>query len=183
MLQGKTGGSYPEAARDVDSKLFRETGIEYQRRLKERFGAAATVTNTNPGNADFIGMIRMCLPDAKIILCRRSAKDNCMEIFRKDYTLGHLYSFDPDVLCEYFRMETNFMEQWIQLLPGFIHVVQFEDLVRDPEKEIRALVEFCGLPWNDACLDTGSLPSPEQVIGVWKNYGEYLKPMFDKLDS
>jgi tetratricopeptide (TPR) repeat protein len=183
ILQGKTGDAYPEAARDVDSKLFQEIGIEYQRRLNERFGAATAVTNTNPANADFIGMIRMCLPDAKIILCRRGAKDNCMEIFRKDYTQGHLYSFDPDVLCEYFTLQTNFMEQWIRLFPRFIHVVQFEDLVRDPENETRALLQFCGLPWDEACLDTESLPSPEQVIGVWKNYEKHLKPMLDKLDS
>jgi len=49
--------------------------------------------------------------------------------------------------------------------------------------EIRALLEFCDLPWNDACLDIAFLPSPEQVTGVWKNYEEYLKPLFDKLDS
>ena len=75
------------------------------------------------------------------------------------------------------------MNQWLKRLPEFIHVVQLEAFIQNPEDEIRALLEFCDLPWNDACLEFASLPSPEQVIGVWKNYEEYLKPLFDKLDS
>ena len=75
------------------------------------------------------------------------------------------------------------MNQWLKRLPEFIHVVQFESFIQNPKDEIRALLEFCNLPRNDACLDVDSLPLPEKVIGVWKSYEEYLKPLFDKLDS
>ena len=183
VLKKETRATYPDGIIDADSELIKGVGIEYERRLKERFRKATIVTNTQPSNSDYIGMIRMCLPDAKVILCRRNARDNCLEMFRKGFTRGHLYSFDPDVLCEYFLLQTDFMNQWLKRLPEFIHVVQFESFIQNPKDEIRALLEFCNLPRNDACLDVDSLPLPEKVIGVWKSYEEYLKPLFDKLDS
>lgn len=182
-LKEEKRATYPEGIRDAGSELFKGVGIEYERRLKERFRKTTIITNTQPFNSDYIGMIRMCLPDAKVILCMRDARDNCLEMFRKEFTRGHLYSFDPDVLGEYFLLQTDFMNQWLTRLPEFIHVVQFEEFIQNPKDEIRALLEFCDLPWDDACLDIASLPSPGQVIGVWKNYEEYLKPLFDKLDS
>jgi Tfp pilus assembly protein PilF len=182
-LKEETRATFPEGIRDADSELSRGVGIEYDRLLKQRFRKTTIITNTQPFNSDYIGMIRMCLPGAKVILCRRNARDNCLEMFRKGFTRGHLYSFDPDVLREYFLLQTDFMNQWLKRLPEFIHVVQFENFIQNPRDEIRSLLEFCDLPWNDACLDIDSLPSPEQVIGVWKNYEEYLKQLFDKLDS
>ena len=182
-LKEETRATYPEGIRDADSELFKAVGIEYERRLKERFRKTTIITNTLPFTSDYIGLIRMCLPDAKVILCRRNARDNCLEMFRKSFTRGHLYSFDPDVLREYFLLQTDFMNQWLKRLPEFIHVVQFEEFIQNPKDEIRALLEFCDLPWNDACLDIASLPLPEQVVGVWRNYEEYLRSLFDKLDS
>jgi tetratricopeptide (TPR) repeat protein len=183
ILEKKTGQVYPGGCRIADSEAIRETGFEYSRRLKERFSDASIVTNTLPGNTQYLGMIHMSLPDSKIILCRRGAKDHCMEMFRSKFARGHLYSFDPDVLPEYFILQTEFMDEWLKLLPGFIHIVQFENLVRDPENETRALIDFCGLPWDDICLNTDSVPKPGDVIDVWHHYQPYLQPMYDRLDS
>lgn len=174
---------YPEGIRDAGSELFKEVGVEYARRIEEKFSKTAISTNTHPLNSDYIGMIRLCLPGARVILCRRNARDNCLEMFRKDFTRGQLYSFDPDVLRDYFLLQTDFMNQWLKRLPEFIHVVQFEELIQNPADEIRALLEFCGLPRDDGCVDISSLPAAEQVTGVWKNYEDHLKPLFDKPGS
>ena len=58
-----------------------------------------------------------------------------------------------------------------------------EELIQSPADEIRALLEFCELPLDDACLDAALLPPAVQIIGVWRNYRDFLKPLFDRLDS
>jgi tetratricopeptide (TPR) repeat protein len=182
ILEEKTGEAYPGGCRYADNETIGEIGQEYLRRLKERFRTETIITNTLPENTNYLGIIHMSLPGSKIILCRRGAKDISIELFRNNFARGHLYSFDPDVLSEYYKLHTEFMDEWLKLLPEHIHIVQFENLVRDPENETRALVEFCGLPWDDICLNTDSMPEPKDVIGVWEHYQPYLQPMYRKLD-
>jgi hypothetical protein len=75
------------------------------------------------------------------------------------------------------------MEHWHRQLPEFVHVVQFEELLRDPENQINAILDFCGLPREQACLDTASLPRPDAVIGIWEHYRESLKPLHEILET
>jgi hypothetical protein len=151
--------------------------------VRKRFPGGACVTNTSPGNAWHIGMIRLCLPNAKIIVCQRDAKDNCTEIFNKNLGPDHAYSTDMRTLGEHFLQHSDLIEHWRNLLPGFIHVVQFEELLRDPQPQIKAVLDFCGLPGEEACLDTTSLPTPDAVTGIWKHYRGPLKSLYEILDT
>ena len=160
-----------------------DIGKEYAAREQKRFPGQTRVTNTSPGNARHIGMIRLCLPNAKIIVCQRDAKDNCTEIFNKNLGMDHYYSADMRALGEYYKHHRDLIAYWHKLLPGHIHVVQFEELLRDPRTQINAVLDFCGLPGEEVCLNTAPLPTPNAVTGIWKHYREHLGTLYEILDS
>jgi len=155
----------------------------------------AYITNTLPGNIKMIGMINLCLPQAKIIWLDRELNDTCFEIYKQDFAEGHGYSNDLKILGEHARMVYDLMEYWDQLLPGFIYRLKFEDLISDPQQQIPRLMNFCGLGWKGAqqenspdsganeFSDIDSIPTLENVIGVWKPYAKYLAPLFDALEQ
>jgi len=69
------------------------------------------------------------------------------------------------------------------LLPEFIHVVQYEELLRDPQHQINAALDFCGLPREVDCLDTAALPKTKNAVGVWQHYREPLKPLYEIVEA
>ena len=183
VLTSKAMESFPECVRDLPGSVFTEIGREYTAREQQRYPDITRVTNTSPGNAWYIGLLRLCLPNAKVIVCQRDARDNCTGIFNKNLGPDHHYSFDLHTLGAYYRRHRDLIEHWRNLLPDFIHVVQFEELVRDPQTQINAVLDFCGLPGEEACLETASLPDPDAVIGIWEHYREPLRPLFEILEK
>ncbi len=175
--------AFPECVRDLPDSTFTDIGRVYTARMQKSYPDTARVTNTSPANAWHIGMIRLCLPNAKIIVCQREARDNCTGIFNKNLGEDHPYSFDMRALGAYYRQHMDLIEQWRNLLPDFIHVVQFEELLRDPQPQIEAVLDFCGLPVEAACLETTRLPKPDAVIGIWKHYREHLAPLYEMLGT
>jgi tetratricopeptide (TPR) repeat protein len=182
-LATTSGANLPDGVRELETAAFAEIGQAYAQRLQQRLGQVNYVTNTSPAMSHYIGMIRLCLPDARVILCKREARDLCTEIYKRNLTVEHEYSHDPIELGNYYLLHRDLMEHWCELLPDFIHVVQFEELLNDPENNIHALLEFCGLPFDAACLDTASLPQPEQATQQWVHYREYLGPLYEQLES
>ncbi len=97
------------------------------------------------------------------------------------------------MLGEYAVLFNNLMDYWEQLLPGYIYKLKFEEIIADPETQLRKLLNFCGLEWDDASLHeprrgqgetwAASMPTAENAIGVWKPYENHLAPLFDVLDK
>jgi len=177
------GAGLTDGVRELKTADFAEIGRAYTEHLQQRLGQVDYVTNTSPALSYYIGMIRLCLPDARVILCKREARDLCTEIYKKNLTAEHDYSHDPDELGNYYLLHRELMEHWCELLPDFIHVVQFEELLQDPEKQINALLDFCGLPRETYAFDTATLPTTENSVGGWQHYREPLKPLFEILQS
>jgi len=182
-LVRQTGKGFPDGIRELEAPAFAEIGRTYAEHLRQRLGRVDYVTNTSPGTASHIGMIRLCMPDARVILCMREACDLCTEIYKKNLAPEHHYSHDPDELGNYYLQHRELMQHWCELLPDFVHVVQFEELLQDPEKQVNALLDFCGLPREASTLDTATLPTTENSVGGWQHYREPLKPLFDILES
>ena len=192
LLEDEKLGVFPDGVAALDRLHFEYVGRAYIGKLRKRSKKAQRVTNTLPGNAFQVGMINLCLPRSKIIWIEREMKDACFEMYRKNFAKEHEYTNDLGVLGEYSTLFNNLMEYWDQLLPGFIYKVAFENILADPETQMRGLLEFCGLDWDDACLEASSaeqgglpglasIPSREDTIGVWKPYEKYLSPLFDAL--
>ena len=186
---------FPDIAAKFSDDGFRQLGIEYISGLKSQCDSTERVTDKMPHNFLHVGMIRLMLPNAKVIHCRRDPMDNCLSIFKKDFKALHNYSYDQSELGGYYRLYQDLMEHWHKVLPGFMLDFQYEELVADQEKMTRRLLEFCELPWDENCLQfhkvnrTVRTASRTQVrkkiyndsVQLWRRYEKHLKPLLDAL--
>jgi len=164
---------------------------EYLRRMDEYSAGAPRVTNKMLVNFLWIGMIRLMFPDARIIHCVRDPVDTCLSIFKKNFSSIEKYAHDLVELGRYYRAYTKLMAHWHQVLPGYIYDIHYEDLVTNQLEQSQRLLEFCGLPWNDACLSfydsvrpvkTASAvqvrqPLYQSSVQKWRKYERHLGPL------
>ena len=106
-----------------------------------------------PGNFLHIGLIRLILPNARIIHTARHPADTCVSCYSKLFTSGVNYSYDLAELGRYYRGYSELMAHWRTVLPpGAVLDVSYEDVVDDLEGQARRLIDYCGLPWDDGCI-------------------------------
>ena len=109
-------------------------------------------TDKLPNNFSHVGLIHAILPHATIIDARRHPMDCCFSTFKQHFAEGQTFSYDLNDLGRYYRCYLSLMDHWDAVLPGKVLHVQYEDLVRDPEANIRRLLDHCRLPFEAACL-------------------------------
>lgn len=179
-------------------KQLENIGATYLKKTKELNKGATYITDKLPFNMLLIGLIKMTLPNAKIIHCVRDPKDNCLSIFKQNFTTdNYRFGYDLKSLGKFHNTYRDMMKHWHSLFPEAIYDVHYETLVNDPETEIKKLVAACGLAWENECLhfnkstSTVNTASAVQVrkpmytssVGIWQQYREYLQPLFDELDE
>ena len=190
---GKTrGGSYPAALADMNAEQLRALGEDYIAATRvQRKTSAPFFIDKMPNNFQHIGLIQLILPNAKIIDARRHPLGCCFSAFKQHFARGQNFSYDLTDLGRYYADYIALMDHFDQALPGRIHRVLYEDMVADPEAEIRRLLEYCGLPFEQACLDFHTnrravrTASSEQVrqpiyaeaVEHWRNYEPWLGPL------
>jgi len=191
-------GGYADAIHNADDSRFAEIGQTYLNSLRSHSQDARFITDKMPQNFLHIGLIKLALPNAKVIHCKRTPEDNCLSIF-KTYFPGavHEYSCELTELGQYYRLYEDLMAHWHSILPGFLYDIKYEDLIDDQEGQSRALIAQCGLEWDDACLDfhkteraitTASLaqvrrPIYRSSVELWKRYEKQLAPLVEALHS
>ena len=191
-------GGYADAIHNADDGRFAEIGRTYLRSLRSHSQDARFITDKMPQNFLHLGLIKLALPNAKVIHCKRTPEDTCLSIF-KTYFPGavHEYSCDLTELGQYYRLYEGLMAHWHSILPGFLYDIQYEDLIDDQEGQSRGLIAHCGLEWDDACLDfhktkraitTASLtqvrrPIYRSSVELWKRYENELAPLVEALQS
>ena len=151
-----------------------------------------------PENFFWIGFIKLILPNSKIIHCYRNSKDNCLSIYKNHFPGGKInYSYNLDKIVDYYNLYLDLMIHWNHLLPDFIYNLKYENLISKQDKEIRNLLNFCNLDWNEACLNSHEnkrivkTASDVQArnkmnnssINSWMNYEKYLSKSFTKLKN
>ena len=155
------------------------------------------VTDKMPHNFLNMGMIAKLLPEAKIVHCKRNPVANCLSIYKAYFTAkgSHKYAYNLKELAEYHNLYEDLMDHWRQVMPDKFYEIKYEDLTTNQEEESRKLIEYCGLEWQDACLDfyktkrkvkTASAfqvrqPMSNKSVGLWKKYGDALQPLIDNL--
>ena len=158
---------------------------------------ATRVIDKTPGNFERLGLIRLILPKARIIHCHRDPLDSCLSCFKTLFQEGNGYSYDLAELGHYYRSYQRLMDHWREVLPGDVLDVAYEDVVEDLETMARRLVEFCGLPWDDACLEFHETDRPVQTasaaqvrkpiyktaVGRWRRYESHLNALMKALDG
>ncbi|RWM10873.1 MAG: sulfotransferase family protein [Mesorhizobium sp.] len=191
------GGKRPEEPPAPVSTYFRDIGREYLARLRKIDARASVIVNKMLGNYVHVGMIDLCLPDAIIIDIRRDAVDNCLACYQRQFHTGHEFTYDLAALGAQYRRYVAIMDHWDRVLPGRVLRVAYEELVSDPEPQIRRLLDHCGLPWNDEVMRfhenarpvrTASLSQVRRPISTasvtkWKPYAHHLGPLFESLEE
>jgi tetratricopeptide (TPR) repeat protein len=106
-----------------------------------------------PLNFRHAGLISLILPGARMIHCRRDPLDTCLSCYSLLFTSGQEYSYDLDELGRFYRLYGRLTAHWRQVLPpDSLIEIDYETLVGDTEGEVRKILDFCGLPWDPACL-------------------------------
>jgi tetratricopeptide (TPR) repeat protein len=148
-----------------------------------------------PANYRFVGLIRLILPNARIIDVRRDPLACGLSIFKQDFAGGHSYAFDLKEIGATLASYAQMMALWQDILPGHVHTLRYEALVEDTEREVRRLLGYLGLPFDPACLrfhETARAvrtPSADQVrrpindegLDQWRHYTPWLAPLRDGL--
>jgi tetratricopeptide (TPR) repeat protein len=179
--------------RDVANMLSEE----YLGQLSSLSQNALRITDKMPHNFLYLGLIEILFPDARIIHCTRNPMDTCLSIYTQGFNANHGYATNLAHLGRYYRQYQRLMEHWKSVLSIPILEINYEDLASRQEELSRKLVDFCGLEWNEACLDFHTLrrdvatPSYEQVrkpmyqtsIERWKNYERHLGPLLQALSN
>jgi tetratricopeptide (TPR) repeat protein len=186
---------FPELAGLLTVDDMTEMGKAYIEGLRKRNSSAERITDKMPHNFLHVGMIRLMLPNAKVIHCRRNPIDNCLSIFKQNFGGVHKYAYEQTELGGYHLLYQDLMEHWNSVLPGFMFELQYEDMVADQEGMTRKLLEFCELPWDDNCLQfhksertvkTASYTQGRKKIysdsvQLWKRYEQELQPLISAL--
>ena len=151
-----------------------------------------------PHNFLLIDLIRSILPEAKIIYCKRKPADNCFSLLTQRFVEGrHLYCYNQKTLAEYYQFHENLMNVWLKKFKKDIFILDNEELVNNQKNITVELLKFCGLDWEDSCIEfyknkrqvrTASLeqvrqPINKKSIGAWESYKSHLTEMMGALEK
>lgn len=164
---------------------------------KTRNAGATRITDKMPHNFQAVGFIATLFPKARIIHTKRSPFDTCLSIWQQNFNDAHSYARNLADLGHHYAHYLQLMQHWREVLPGRLLEIEYEDLVENQEEVSRKLIDFVGLPWDDACLRpqdvkrtvlTASVwqvrqPVYKRSAGRWKNYERHLGPLRDALKA
>jgi tetratricopeptide (TPR) repeat protein len=186
---------YPHCIRDLDEAGIKQAAKTYLESITKMSGGEPHVTDKMPGNFFHAGLIRIMFPNACIIHTRRNPLDNCLSCYFNKFQTGQQFSYDLTTLGQYFREYARLMDYWRKVLPQPYLEVQYEELVENQEALSRKIIEFCGLPWDDRCLEfhknertirTASSwqvrqPMYSSSVDRWRHYERQLGPLIAAL--
>ena len=183
--------AYPANLGDLDSHTLARLGAEYLKKTQPYRHGAPFFVDKMPNNFMHIGLIRKILPQAKFIDVRRNPMACCFSNFKQLFGDGQEFSYSLDWLGAYYRDYTKLMDHWNEVLPGEVLLVRHEDVVTDLSEQVERILTFCGLPFEQACVDFHqnqraiNTPSSEQVrqpiyqssMTQWKAFEHLLTPL------
>ena len=184
---------YPDIRRiltELDDDYFRRFGEQFIQNTRAYRGAAPFFTDKMPNNFFHIGLIKLILPNARIIDARRHPVACCFSGFKQLFGEGQEFSYGLKEIGNYYRQYVKLMDHWDRELPGFVLRVQHEDVVNNLEEQVHRILDFCDLPFEQACVDYHQTersirtPSSEQVrqpiyktgLEQWRNFEPWLGP-------
>jgi tetratricopeptide (TPR) repeat protein len=188
-VKGSAPG-YPQVLPELDAGDFRSLGENYLTVTRMYRQGKPHFIDKMPNNFRHLGLIRSMLPNAKIIDARRDPLACCFANYRQLFASGQQFTYSVDDITRYYRMYTQLMTHWNEVLPGWILRVQYEDVVEDLEGSVRRILDFCRLDFEPACVEFHKTErrihsaSSEQVrlplnrdgIDQWRHFEPWLEP-------
>lgn len=187
---------YPEVLADLGADQLRALGESYIERTRvQRRTSKPMFIDKMPNNWLHAGLIMLILPNAKIIDARRHPMATCFSAFKQHFARGQAFTYDLGELGRYYRDYVELMAHFDAVAPGRIYRVQYERLVADTEREVRQVLDYCGAPFDPACLAFYATEravrtaSSEQVrrpiyregLEQWRHYESWLGPLREAL--
>jgi tetratricopeptide (TPR) repeat protein len=204
-LSGTAVASAPPTRKDLvmaSAQLdFAALGADYMRRVQPRLPQPAAAlqrfTDKLPLNYLYCGLIARALPGARLVHVTRHPLAVCHAMYKVLFDQGYPFSYDLGEIADYYIGYRQLMAHWQATLPGRIHQIAYEDLVRDPEGQSRALLAALELPWQDQCLQSHQNPAPvatasaaqvrrpiySSSLALWRHYESQLAPVSARLSA
>jgi len=190
-----SAGEYPEVLEDLTPEKLLALGEGYLASTRIQRSTTPYFIDKMPNNFLHVGLIHLILPNSKIIDARRHPMAGCFAGFKQLFAQGQTFTYDLEDIGYYYRNYVKVMDHWDTVLPGRVLRVQYEDMVANTEQQIRRLLDYCGLPFEEQCLrfyDTDRAirtPSSEQVrqpiftegLEQWRNFERHLDPLKEAL--
>jgi tetratricopeptide (TPR) repeat protein len=192
----KDASAYPECLKSLSASECAALGEEYLARTRvQRKRGAPYFVDKMPANWAHAGFIKLILPKAKIIDARRHPLGCCFSNFKQHFARGQGHTYSLSDLGRYYADYVGLMAHFDRVVPGAVHRVFYERMIGDPEGEIRALLDYCGLAFEPACLSFHEneravrTASSEQVrrpiyadsVEQWRNFEPWLSELKDAL--
>ncbi len=183
---------YPGVLEELDADAIRKFGEQYiADTMPNRALGRPYFIDKMPNNFRHVGLIHLILPNAKIIDARRDPMACCFSNFKQLFAQGQEFTYGIEDIARYYRTYVELMDHWDAVLPGRVLRVQHEDVIDDLEGNVRRILDYCDLPFEDACVEfhktkrSVRTPSSEQVrqpifrdgLDQWKNFEPWLEPL------
>ena len=182
---------YPGALAEMGEADFRRLGEAYLADTQVYRSGKPRFIDKMPNNFRHIGLIQLMLPNARIIDARRDPMSCCFSNLKQLFAQGQEFTYSVNDIARYYRTYLELMAHWDVVLPGRILRVRHEDVVVDLEGSVRRMLDYCGLPFEPACVEfhkterSVRTPSSEQVrqpifrdgLDQWKLYEAWLSPL------
>jgi tetratricopeptide (TPR) repeat protein len=193
--RGKKKSRYPDSLLNLSPDDWRDIGADYLESTRKYRAGAPYFIDKNPNNFTFIGLIRLALPNAKVINARRHPLDSCFGSYKQLFARGQQFTYDLTEVGEYYLQYRRLVDHFQQLAPGFVLDVDYEQVVADLEAQVRRILDFCNLPFEPECLRfheterAVKTASSEQVrrpiysssVNLWRNYEHHLGELVEVL--
>jgi tetratricopeptide (TPR) repeat protein len=195
---GRPPVQIPECVPRFDGVGLRRIGQSYLARLRALAPGKSRIVDKTPANAFNIGLIRLILPNARIIHVVRDPIDTCVSCYSKLFTSGQYFSYDLAELGRYYCRYKELMTHWRSVLPpDAVFDVCYEEVVDDIEGQARRLIDYCGLPWDDRCINFHRNSRPVKTasrvqvrqplfrssLQRWRSYEVGIGPLLNELEG
>lgn len=197
--KGKTSSysEYPQLLLELKPEELSSLGQQYIEETRVHRKKAPFFIDKMPNNFRHIGLIKAILPNAKIIDARRHPVACCFSGFKQLFAEGQEFSYSIEDITRYYKDYMALMKHWDTIYPGAVLRVIYEDVTEDLEGQVKRILDFCELPFENACLEfyksdrAVRTASSEQVrqpiyqsgVDQWKNFATQLTPLVEKLGN
>ena len=189
------GGRYPKILHDLPVEKLKHMGERFINDTKIHRQSAPFFIDKMPNNFRHIALIKLILPNAKIIDARRHPMACCFSGFKQHFAEGQEFTYGLQNIGTYYKDYVALMDHWDNVLPGQILRVQYEDVVENTEAQVRRILDYLDLPFEEACLEfhktkrSVRTASSEQVrqpifksgLEQWRNFEPWLNPLKEAL--
>ncbi|WP_420586175.1 tetratricopeptide repeat-containing sulfotransferase family protein [Ruegeria sp.] len=194
---GDAGGNVPKSVKAANGDKLKERARDYVDALTRHAPDMPHIVDKMPVNFQLVGLIHALMPNAKIVHVARNPFDTCLSCYTRLFERSQLHSYNLVELGRYYNNYSRIMDHWLSVLPtDAFYTVQYEALIEDIDTEAARLISYCGLEWDDACLEfhkskrrvrTASVQQVRQPLyssskEKWRKYETQLSPLLATID-